>query len=76
MIRWFQKIAFSFFLFWACTNVFAHVPNALGFKTQEQIDAGLEAQTAFEEAQYLYNHCRPHTSLGYRKPAEVYAAAG
>lgn len=49
-------------------------------KSEYELDAEFEtkgeAQTAFEEAQYLYNHCRPHTSLGYRKPAEVYAAAG
>ena len=34
-----------------------------------------QARTAFEQAVYLYNHCRPHLSLDYRFPADVHAIA-
>lgn len=33
-----------------------------------------QAQRAFEQAVWLYNHRRPHQSLAYRFPAEVYRA--
>lgn len=34
-----------------------------------------QAQTAVEEAIWLYNYERPHLSLGYCKPAQVYGCA-
>lgn len=39
------------------------------FKTKAQ------AETAFKQAVNLYNHCRPHLSLGYRFPAQVHKEA-
>ena len=39
------------------------------FRTKEQ------AQKAFEQAVWLYNHRRPHMSLKYRYPAEVHRQA-
>jgi putative transposase len=39
------------------------------FNTKEQ------ARVALEQAVYLYNYRRPHTSLNYRIPAEVHAEA-
>lgn len=34
-----------------------------------------QARAAFEQAVYLYNHCRPHLSLNYRFPADVHKEA-
>lgn len=34
-----------------------------------------QAATAFKQAINLYNHCRPHQSLGYRFPAQVHKGA-
>lgn len=34
-----------------------------------------QAATAFKQAVNLYNHCRPHLSLGYRFPAQVHKDA-
>jgi putative transposase len=39
------------------------------FRTKEQ------AKRAFEQAVWLYNHRRPHLSLGYRFPADVHKEA-
>ncbi len=39
------------------------------FRTKDQ------ARKAFEQGVWLYNHRRPHLSLGYRFPAEVHVAA-
>ena len=59
----------------------AHAERVIGTLKQEyELDAifrtKADAEKAFYQAVYLYNHCRPHRSLGYRTPMEVHQAGG